>query len=75
MAENEGWEALFADATPIEQDDGPVPVVRIDYAPAFIKVMGYFRRVLVDNEHSERAMVLSGGASLGGACMCARDGR
>ena len=56
-----GWEQLFADATPIEQDDGPVPVVKIDYAPAFSKVMGYFRRVLVDGEHSQRALVLAAG--------------
>ena len=63
MAPEEGsWEELFADAVPIEQDDGPVPVVRINYTPAFCKVMGYFRRVLVDNEHSSRALILSAGA-------------
>ena len=60
--EEESWEALFTDVTPIEQDDGPVPVVKIDYSPAFIKVMGYFRRVLVDGEHSNRALTLSAGA-------------
>lgn len=53
------WEPLFSDVTPIEQDDGPVPVVKIDYSPAFTKVMGYFRRVLVDGEHSERSLLLS----------------
>jgi len=53
------WEQLFSDVTPIEQDDGPVPVVKIDYAPSFTKVMGYFRRVLVDGEHSARSLLLS----------------
>ena len=57
-----GWEELFRDSTPIEQNDGPVPVVKIDYSPAFVKVMGYFRRVLVDGEHSQRALVLAAGA-------------
>ena len=60
MSENaDDWEPLFADSTPIEQDDGPVPVVKIDYAPEFERVMGYFRRVLVDGEHSARALTLS----------------
>ena len=40
--DDEDWEPLFANATPIEQDDGPVPVVKIDYAPEFERVMGYF---------------------------------
>jgi hypothetical protein len=50
---------LFADVEPIEQDDGPVPVVCIDYTPEFTRVMGYFRRVLVDGEHSARSLLLS----------------
>ena len=41
MEDADDWEPLFADATPIEQDDGPVPVVKIDYAPEFERVMGY----------------------------------
>ena len=57
----EAIESLFVDATPIDQDDGPVPVVKIDYAPAFSRVMGFFRRVLVDGEHSARALLLSAG--------------
>ena len=52
---------LFADVAPIDQDEGPVAVVSIDYAPAFSQVMGYFRRVLVNGEHSERALALSAG--------------
>ncbi len=61
MAEN--WESAFDGVTPIDQDDGPVPVVKIDYSPEFTKVMGYFRRVLVDGEHSARALSLSAGGS------------
>ena len=49
----------FPDLTPIEQDDGPVPVVQIAYSQAFTIVMGYFRRVLVNEEYSERALHLS----------------
>ena len=49
----------FPDLTPIEQDDGPVPVVQIAYSQAFTIVMGYFRRVLVNEEYSERALLLS----------------
>ena len=51
----------FADVSPIEQDDGPTPVVRIAYSHAFSTVMGYFRRVLVDGEYSQRALLLSAG--------------
>jgi hypothetical protein len=65
------WEQLFSDVTPIEQDDGPVPVVKIDYAASFTKVMGYFRRVLVDGEHSARALLLSAGERARGTPVCA----
>ena len=51
----------FADLEPIDQDDGPVPVVRIDYTESFSKVMGYFRRILVNEEYSKRALVLAAG--------------
>ena len=43
----------------ILQDDGPVPVVKIDYTADFSKVMGQFRRVLHDGEYSERSLLLS----------------
>jgi protein farnesyltransferase/geranylgeranyltransferase type-1 subunit alpha len=49
----------FADVTPIEQDDGPTPVVKIAYSQAFCTLMGYFRRVLVDNEYSKRSLQLA----------------
>jgi protein farnesyltransferase/geranylgeranyltransferase type-1 subunit alpha len=54
----------FADLEPIEQDDGPVAVVRIDYSESFSKVMGYFRRILVNEEYSKRALTLAAGEHL-----------
>ena len=51
--------AVFSDLEPIEQNEGPEPVVRIAYTPDFIEVMGYFRRILVDEEYSARALQLS----------------
>ena len=53
---NYDWESMFLDLTPIEQDDGPVAVVKIEYAPAVSKVMSYFRRVLVEEEHSRTSL-------------------
>lgn len=50
---------IFSDVEPIEQDDGPTPVVRIAYSKAFTIIMGYFRRVLVDEEFSKRSLMLS----------------
>ena len=49
----------FADIEPIEQNEGPVPVVQIQYTHAFKTIMGYFRAILVKEEHSERALALS----------------
>ena len=51
--------SIFSDVEPIEQNEGPEPVVRIAYSPDFIEVMGYFRRILVNEEYSERALRLS----------------
>ena len=36
----------------------PVPVVKIDYSADFMRIMGYFRRVLVNEEYSDRALKL-----------------
>lgn len=50
---------VFSDLVPIEQNEGPEPVVRIAYTPDFVEVMSYFRRVLVNEEYSERALQLA----------------
>jgi len=59
MDEDDSLATRFADLTPVEQDDGPVPVVRIAYSHSFKIVMGYFRRILVNGEHSKRALDLA----------------
>jgi len=51
--------AEFSDVTPVKQDDGPVPVVRINYASDFVEVMDYFRAVLLTQELSERTLKLT----------------
>lgn len=63
MDEDDSLATRFADLTPVEQDDGPVPVVRIAYSHSFKIVMGYFRRILVNGEHSKRALDLAAGAT------------
>ena len=52
---------LFDDVEPLEQDEGPVPIVRIQYDPAFVVLMNYFRRILVTQEYSERGLQLAKG--------------
>ncbi|KAL1522563.1 hypothetical protein AB1Y20_017548 [Prymnesium parvum] len=50
---------VFSDLEPLEQNEGPQPVVQIAATPQFVEVMGYFRRVLVNQEFSQRALQLS----------------
>lgn len=49
----------WSDVTPIPQDDGPYPVVAIQYSPQFEDTFNYFRAVLKSKEISERALQLT----------------
>eukprot|EP00500_Bicosoecida_sp_ms1_P009564 CAMPEP_0203816640 /NCGR_PEP_ID=MMETSP0115-20131106/17085_1 /ASSEMBLY_ACC=CAM_ASM_000227 /TAXON_ID=33651 /ORGANISM="Bicosoecid sp, Strain ms1" /LENGTH=338 /DNA_ID=CAMNT_0050725547 /DNA_START=183 /DNA_END=1196 /DNA_ORIENTATION=- len=50
---------MWADVTPIPQDDGPNPITPIMYSPEFTETMDYFRAVLKSGEISPRAFHLS----------------
>jgi len=50
---------LFEDVERVPQDDGPTPVVKIDYSDDFIEVMDFFRAMLLAKEISERSFLLS----------------
>ncbi|XP_050259348.1 protein farnesyltransferase/geranylgeranyltransferase type-1 subunit alpha [Quercus robur] len=49
----------WSDVTPVPQDDGPNPVVPIDYKPDFVETMDYFRAIYVADERSSRALNLT----------------
>jgi len=49
----------FKDIVPIPQDDGPLPVCPIAYAPQFTDTMNYFRAVLQKDERSERSLQIT----------------
>eukprot|EP00618_Florenciella_parvula_P037168 CAMPEP_0119485856 /NCGR_PEP_ID=MMETSP1344-20130328/12426_1 /TAXON_ID=236787 /ORGANISM="Florenciella parvula, Strain CCMP2471" /LENGTH=316 /DNA_ID=CAMNT_0007520557 /DNA_START=19 /DNA_END=969 /DNA_ORIENTATION=+ len=49
----------FADVTPITQDDGPNPVVAINYNDDYRELMDIFRAVTAADERSERALDLT----------------
>lgn len=50
----------FDDVIPIPQDEGPNAVCSITYPDGFDEAMNYFRAILDLNEHSERALDLTG---------------
>jgi len=50
-----GWE----DLAPLPQDDGPNPVVAIQYTDEYRELMDLFRAVMHANELSERALILT----------------
>jgi len=49
----------FSDIVPVPQDDGPRPVVLINYDPTFRATMDIFRAVLKSDELSARALTLT----------------
>jgi protein farnesyltransferase/geranylgeranyltransferase type-1 subunit alpha len=52
MMKVEDLDSVFADVTPIPQDDGPHPVCAIDYNDDFIQAYDYMRAILKADEQS-----------------------
>jgi protein farnesyltransferase/geranylgeranyltransferase type-1 subunit alpha len=59
FGEEENLSVIFADVTPIEQNDGEHPVCSIAYSPVFVESMNYLRAILKADERSERALQLT----------------
>lgn len=54
----------WSDVQPIEQDDGPNPVVKIAYSKRFSETFDYIRACMQSNETSARALHLTKEACL-----------
>ncbi|KAL7753722.1 CAAX geranylgeranyltransferase alpha subunit [Sorochytrium milnesiophthora] len=50
----------WKDVKPVPQDDGPFPVVPINYSTEYSNAMNYFRAISLANEMSPRALELTG---------------
>jgi protein farnesyltransferase/geranylgeranyltransferase type-1 subunit alpha len=50
---------IWADVTPLEQDDGSSPLVPIAYDDSYRLMMGYFRQLVANKELSQRALDLT----------------
>jgi len=51
---------MFADVTPIPQDDGPHPLAQIAYSDNYREAMSYLRALMAgEGEKSERALLLT----------------
>lgn len=49
----------WSDVVPVPQNDGPNPIVLIEYSSEFVEVMSYFRAIVAAKEHSPRALELT----------------
>lgn len=49
----------WSDVIPVQQDDGPNPVVPIAYKEDFRETMDYFRAVYISDERSPRSLRLT----------------
>ena len=56
MITHEELPEVFADVTPIPQDDGPNPVCAIDYSPQFVQAYDYMRAILKTAEKSRESL-------------------
>lgn len=65
MSDDENWpdypaDPLYSDLTPLPQDDGgPNALATIAYTNEYRTASSYLRAVMAENEHSDRALVLT----------------